>query len=46
MNWNDLEDQLHEAIQRCCQTDEDKEKAIIYFKQSTVEDIINDALEE
>ena len=46
MAWENLEDQLHEAIQRCCQTDEDKEGAIKYFAQSTVEDLIDDALEE
>ena len=46
MSHKNLEDELHEAIQRCCITEEDKEKAKEYFKQSTVNELIDEALEE
>lgn len=46
MDWKDLEDKLHEAIQQCCQTEEDVEGAKKYFGDSLVRDIIDDALEE
>ncbi len=46
MAWKDLEDKFHEVIQQCCQTEEDKEGAIKYFAQMTVEVLIDDALEE
>jgi len=46
MAWRDLEGELHEAIQRCCQTEEDVEGARKYFAQSTVDDLIDDALKE
>ena len=46
MNWKDLEEEIREAIQRCCQTEEDKERALNYFAQVTVNEMINDSLEE
>lgn len=46
MTWKDLEEELHEAIQRCCQTEEDVKGARKYFAQSTVGELIDDALEE
>lgn len=45
MNYKDLEDEIHEAIQRCCPTEEDKEKAQKYFYSVLVNDMIDEALE-
>ena len=46
MDYKDLEDEFVEAIQRCCSTEEDKEKAIAYFKGCTVRELIEEALED
>lgn len=46
MAWKDLEAELHEAIQRCCQTKEDETAAKKYFAETTVDELIDDALEE
>jgi hypothetical protein len=45
MNHRDLEQELHEAIQRCCSTEEDEEKAKRYFYSVLVNDMIDEALE-
>ncbi len=45
MNHRNLEDELHEAIQRCCPTEIDKEKAQRYFYSVLVNDLIDEALE-
>lgn len=45
MNHGNLEDELHEAIQRCCPTEEDQEKAKRYFYSILVNDLIDEALE-
>ena len=44
MNWNDLEDEIIDAIQRCCQTEEDGVKAKEYFENCLINDIIDEAL--
>lgn len=45
MSWKDLEDEFTDAIQRCLQTDEDVEEAKKYFKDYTVEQLIDSAYE-
>lgn len=46
MDWEDLEDELIEVIQNCCQTEEDEAAARKHFAQKTVDELIDDALEE
>lgn len=46
MNWNNLEALIIEAIQRCCENEDDKEAALRYFKNCTVNEMIEEALEE
>jgi len=46
VNHIDLENEIIEAIQRCCSTEEDKEKAKRYFYNILVNDVIDEALEE
>jgi len=46
MDWNDLEDELIETIRRCCISDEDIANAKRYFNQVSVNQIIDQALEE
>lgn len=45
MDYTNLEDEMVEAIQRCCSTDSDKENALRYFKDCLINDLINEALE-
>ena len=45
MDHKDLEDELISAIQRCCKTKEDEEKAIKYFRGCTIKELIEEALE-
>ncbi|MHC4604631.1 MAG: hypothetical protein ACYS6W_15030 [Planctomycetota bacterium] len=46
MDYRDLEDEIVDAIQRCCITDEDKEKAKEYFADTLVSKMIDEALED
>ena len=44
MNWQELEDKFVDAIQQCCQTEEDKEAAKKYYHGMTVGELIDSAL--
>ncbi len=41
---SDLEDELVEAIQTCCRTEEDKAEALRYFRGVTVNKMIEEAV--
>lgn len=46
MDWDNLEDELIDAIQKCCGTEEDKKVALRYFEGTTVNEMIEEALED
>jgi len=46
MDYTDLEDELIEAVQRCCPTEQDKKEALRYFNDCLINDLINEALED
>ena len=41
-----LEEKFHDAIQRICETEADTDSCKEYFSNMTINDLINDALEE
>ncbi len=43
--YKDLEERLVDVIQECCPTDNDKEAALAYFRNVTVNEMIKEALE-
>ena len=45
-DYHDLEDELFEAIGKCCTTEEDKKGALSYYSGVTVNGLIEEALEE
>jgi len=45
MDHTNLEDEITEAIRRCCPTEYDTEKAKRYFYSVLVNDLIDEALE-
>ncbi len=45
-DYADLEDALIEAIQGCCPTERDKQEALRYFSQVTVNQMIEQAFKE
>lgn len=46
MNYRDLNDEIIEVIRRCCSTKEDEDDAKEYFGDTTISEMIDEALKD